>query len=113
MPEILGSEEFLSSKEAGERFGYSSDYVARLARTGKILGKKVGKTWFVQERSLIDFLKDYRVRQNGRLSTLQRERVKEYKKINGSAFPFKTVVVFVFALFFLLGATMFAMSPDA
>lgn len=45
----------LSSVEAAERFGYTSDYVARLARQGKIKAGRVGRQWFVDPNSLEAF----------------------------------------------------------
>lgn len=46
----------LSSVEAGRRFGYTKDYVAKLAREGKITATRIGRQWFVEESSLNDFI---------------------------------------------------------
>src|SRR3989338_9034219 len=50
------AKKYLSSKVAGQRAGYTHDYVSRLARQGKIPGRLVGRTWYVEEDSFTDFL---------------------------------------------------------
>ena len=47
---------FISTREASIIFGYTSDYLARLARTGKIHGKRIGHSWVIDRHSLQDFL---------------------------------------------------------
>jgi len=43
---------YISSKVAGEISGYTTDYIGQLCRAGKIEGKLIGKTWFVNDASL-------------------------------------------------------------
>ncbi len=47
----------LSSAEAGKKFGYTHDYIARLAREKKIIATRVGREWFVDGNSLQSFIK--------------------------------------------------------
>ena len=42
----------ISAKEAAKRFGYSPDYVAKLARKQDVVGRRVGHAWFVDPSSL-------------------------------------------------------------
>ena len=51
-----GRRYFLASEAAAD-FGFSGDYIARLARHGKINGRRVGKKWYVEPESLRAYLK--------------------------------------------------------
>src|SRR3989344_5174159 len=46
---------FLSSSEAAKSTGYSSDYIGQLCRGGKLVCRRVGKGWFVEEGSLVSY----------------------------------------------------------
>ena len=70
----------ITTKEAGELFGYTSDYLARLARGGKIAGKRIGHTWLVDTESLTRFLSQQEDRKADYARTLAREREAEYRK---------------------------------
>jgi len=48
-------EHYLSVRQAGTLFGYSSDYLARLARERKIIGVRVSGRWLVDPQSVADF----------------------------------------------------------
>ena len=52
--EIDGKKYTPSSALAGS-FGYSADYISKLARDGKILGQQVGRQWYIESDSLADF----------------------------------------------------------
>ena len=56
--DLLFKENFISTKEASKSSGYTSDYIARLIRSGKIVGQKIGHSWFVDRDSLHIFLAD-------------------------------------------------------
>ncbi|HEY4510917.1 MAG TPA: hypothetical protein VJG29_00925 [Candidatus Paceibacterota bacterium] len=47
---------YLTSTEAGKKFGVTHDYVTRLCRQKKTEGVFVGRTWYVAEPSLKEFL---------------------------------------------------------
>jgi hypothetical protein len=53
---LNGCRYFLASEAAAD-FGFSGDYIARLARQGKISGRRVGKKWYVEPESLRAYLK--------------------------------------------------------
>src|SRR3989344_1510475 len=53
------AKKYLSSKAAGHEAGYTHDYVSRLARQGKVLGRLVGRTWYVEEKSFKEFLTEH------------------------------------------------------
>jgi hypothetical protein len=68
---------YLSSKEAGRLSGYTSDYVAKLAREGKILATRVGIQWFVEPASLNVFLEEAERARIARKEALRVERLRE------------------------------------
>ncbi|MES2006507.1 MAG: hypothetical protein V4436_00195 [Patescibacteria group bacterium] len=53
--EIEGKK-YLSSRKAAREHKYHIDYVGQLIRAGKINGKKVGRSWYVEEASLKGYL---------------------------------------------------------
>lgn len=50
--EIKGRK-YISSKRASELTGYAKDYIGQLARAGKIPGTRVGRAWYVEEKTLL------------------------------------------------------------
>ena len=54
--DLDGRRYFLASEAAAD-FGFSPDHIARLARQGKINGRRVGKKWYVESESLRAYLK--------------------------------------------------------
>jgi len=49
---------YISSKRAAKLTGYTHDYIGQLSRAGKIEGKVIGKTRFVDEDSLLTYKKN-------------------------------------------------------
>lgn len=74
----FNNKKFLSSKRAGEEASYTNDYVARLCRNGKVKGRMVGRTWYVEEESFQKFLNEHTARKEDRKKQLASERKKEY-----------------------------------
>ncbi|MHB8660338.1 MAG: immunoglobulin-like domain-containing protein [Minisyncoccota bacterium] len=69
----------ITTKDAAKLSGYTSDYLSRLARSGKIIGRKIGHSWFVDKESLKDFSVqqgDYKVNY---ARALTRTREAEYR----------------------------------
>jgi hypothetical protein len=48
---------YFSASDAAADFGFSGDYIARLARHAKINGRRIGKKWYVEYDSLLAYLK--------------------------------------------------------
>jgi len=46
----------LSATDAGRQFGYTNDYITRLAREKKILATRVGRQWYVDPASIENFI---------------------------------------------------------
>ena len=64
-------------KEAAAQISYTRDYVARLAREGKIVATQVGRQWFVDMTSLQNFSEASQAQEAARKLELRRERKRE------------------------------------
>ncbi|MDP2655015.1 MAG: helix-turn-helix domain-containing protein, partial [bacterium] len=73
------NENLITTKEAGELFGYTSDYISRLVRSGKITGKRIGHNWLIEKESLVQFLDTQGNNKVVRAHTLARARAEEYR----------------------------------
>lgn len=47
---------YISSRRAAKEYGYHSDYIGQLIRSGKVKGQKVGRSWYVLADSLSEYL---------------------------------------------------------
>ncbi|MHB1162905.1 MAG: immunoglobulin-like domain-containing protein [Minisyncoccota bacterium] len=81
----IPTQELLSSKEAAQVVGYTSDYVSRLCRYGKVKGEKVANVWFVEMDSLQAFVKEQQSSQEDYKKELSQQLKTEYKKENDGA----------------------------
>ena len=45
-------------KEAAESSGYSPQYLRRLLRTGKLVGRKLGQVWLIEKSAFEDYLEN-------------------------------------------------------
>src|SRR5665811_1392403 len=68
----------VSTKEAGELFGYNSDYISSLARSHKIVSKREGHSWLVDKISLEAYLKLQADLKLNRERALASKRAAEY-----------------------------------
>ncbi|MEK7604894.1 MAG: helix-turn-helix domain-containing protein, partial [Patescibacteria group bacterium] len=75
----LPEKNYVSTKEASELFGYTSDYLARLARSGKVRGKRIGHSWFIEQNSLEAFFNHQSDRKIDRARALAHAREEEYR----------------------------------
>ena len=50
------NDDLISLAEAAELSGMSQSHIRLLVRTGKILGKKIGRNWVTTEESLRNYL---------------------------------------------------------
>ncbi len=64
-------------KDALDVVSYSKDYIARLAREGKIVGSQIGRQWFVDVVSLKNFSAEAVVLEDVRKQELSAERKRE------------------------------------
>lgn len=112
---IISGKEYLPSAELAQHFGYTADYVSRLAREGKIAATTVDRKWFVDKDSLDEFRqlaslgKDVRStelkkqRKVERLMHSQKEKVKNHGHVSHVHIALvESVVVFMCGVFVVL-----------
>lgn len=68
---------FEPSASLAKRFGYSLDYVSRLAREGKVSATRVGRQWFVDAVSLKHFVDEVTLKKDQSREQLRLERKRE------------------------------------
>lgn len=73
------NEKLITTKDAGEISGYTSDYLSRLVRSGKIIGKRVGRSWVIDTESLTRFLDRQDTHNTDRARSLANARAEEYR----------------------------------
>ena len=45
-------DDYISTREASDRYGLSKEHIARMLKAGLLKGKKIGHDWLVHEPSL-------------------------------------------------------------
>ncbi|MFA6408375.1 MAG: helix-turn-helix domain-containing protein, partial [Candidatus Paceibacterota bacterium] len=73
-------ENLITTKDASELSGYTSDYLARLVRSGEIVGKRIGRSWLIDSESLEIFLEKQKSRKTDRSRGLASVRAEEYRR---------------------------------
>ena len=76
----------LSSVEAGKQFGYTNDYVARLAREKKVQASRVGRQWFVEVTSFEEFVEKAEEAKKEHAEKVRLERKKERVVLENSTY---------------------------
>jgi hypothetical protein len=61
----LEDERLISLKEAAARSGLSHSHLRLLARTGKILARRMGRDWFTTEHAVAEYVKEEQKRTGG------------------------------------------------
>ncbi|PIR84934.1 hypothetical protein COU16_00240 [Candidatus Kaiserbacteria bacterium CG10_big_fil_rev_8_21_14_0_10_47_16] len=74
---LLTNKDFVPAKIAARRVGYTTDYVTRLAREGKVDARKDGRKWVVDLIAILTFAQDAEEEKNRRSQTLRAERKSE------------------------------------
>ena len=69
---------FISANDASSASGLTRDYIARLCRDRKVIGRRVGKNWYVSEPSLKKFLVHREYTASSRSASLSEVRRQEY-----------------------------------
>lgn len=79
MPHSI-ADNLITTKEAGKLSGYTPDYLARLVRSGKLTGKKMGNIWLIERYSLNLLLNKKGDEKTLRVQELARVRTQEYRE---------------------------------
>ena len=70
----VNHEEYQTSAEIARRFGYTKDYVTKLAREEKIEARQVGRQWFIDPDAFAEFFIAKEVEKHQRSEQLRKER---------------------------------------
>ena len=70
---------YISAGDAASSAGFTRDYVARLSKQGKVIGRRIGKQWYVSEDSLKEFVADQAESRARRAQELVESRKMEYQ----------------------------------
>jgi len=73
----IKDENLIPIKEAASLVPYSKDYIARLAREGKIVASQVGRNWYIDIKSLQKFSELATLQEEVRMGQLRSERKSE------------------------------------
>jgi len=71
---VVNGKEYLTSAEIAQSFGYTPDYVSRLAREGKIVATNVNRKWFINAESVEEFVRSVDVGKEIRSDELKKQR---------------------------------------
>ncbi len=85
----LSGVEYIPATLAGKRFGYTNDYIAKLAREGQVVGTKVGHQWFVVEKSVKEFFENKTIEKNERNEATRIQRQQELAEFQKKLFRAK------------------------
>ena len=95
----INQKEYLPSTVLSKQFGYSSDYISKLAREEKILASQIGRQWFVEPESLRTFSLQAEFEKKIRKEKLRQERKIERTKKTISLKPQPVQSAFDFDIF--------------
>ncbi|HTR18369.1 MAG TPA: hypothetical protein VMH91_00060, partial [Candidatus Paceibacterota bacterium] len=82
---------FIPASEAAGISNLTRDYITRLARESKVVGRQVGRQWYVSEESFKAFLVAQEYANSQRRGALTRERQQEYDRIQAVQAPEKKI----------------------
>src|SRR3989344_381609 len=77
---------YVSAGEAASQADLTRDYLARLCKEGKIIGRRIGKQWYVKEDSLQSFILEQSHDREIRRQKLAESRKQEYSS-GGAEIP--------------------------
>ncbi|OHA26027.1 MAG: hypothetical protein A3D52_01410 [Candidatus Taylorbacteria bacterium RIFCSPHIGHO2_02_FULL_44_36] len=86
---ILAGKKFITSKKAALLFGYTQDYVGQLCRGGKVDARRIGRTWYVCEKSILEHKKLYGAPARKKEEIAPKE-IKKVPVVGGGALPIKS-----------------------
>ncbi len=72
----INGKKFEPSAALAREFGYSMDYISRLAREGKVEATRVGRQWFVEALSLKNFVEEI-----SKQKEITREQIRTERKL--------------------------------
>jgi hypothetical protein len=76
-PLVINGKKYIPSAELAGEFGYTTDYISKLARDEKILGLQIERQWFVEPESLRAHLHKIAIEKEIKKDSLRKERKRE------------------------------------
>ncbi len=73
----LSGQEFIPATIAGKHFGYTGDYISKLAREGQVEGTKIGNQWFVTNASVQAFVEHKTIEKTEHYARVREARKRE------------------------------------
>ncbi len=52
----MSMDDFIGTNEAVEKTGFTPDHIRKLVRFGKVAGKKIGRDWVIDTKSLEKYM---------------------------------------------------------
>ena len=53
---VIDGKSYISSRRAAEVSTYTQDYVGQLVRSKKVSAQKIGRSWYIEEKSFRDYI---------------------------------------------------------
>ena len=69
----MARQKLLTTLQAAHKYGFSAAYVARLAQSGKIDAKKMGRDWLINDASMEAYSSSWQQRKPGPKKSQQEE----------------------------------------
>ncbi len=82
--QYLDGVKYISAADAAEAFGFTRDYIGILCRTEKVIGRRIGRNWYVSEESLKSFFVMQEHARAQRRKDLAAQRSQEYRQAHES-----------------------------
>lgn len=76
-PLVVDNETYFPTSVLAKKFSYTNDYLSRLAREEKVKATRVGRVWFISEKSLHEFAESTQLQKYSRQTNLRIARKKE------------------------------------
>ncbi len=73
----IADKRYISAPRAAREHRYHSDYIGQLVRGGKVVGQKVGRSWYVEEESLLRYFNGETAAESRPLSVVVEEPAQE------------------------------------
>ena len=92
---LIEGKTYISSKRAAQTSGYTQDYVGQLVRGKRVTAQKIGRSWYIQEKSFRDYISGNPILAEKKFSD-NRERLinQEKRKVENSVVPAPKKVVY-------------------
>jgi hypothetical protein len=78
---MFGGEVYIKATDLARQYHYTADYLGQLARQGKVNARLAGRSWYMEEASLLEYRKRDIVRAEPQLKSAPMKPAKVAKKL--------------------------------